>query len=213
MAVRSPAGKKTLVYGKDYLLGADPLRERSGRRRCAGRVRRLRRECSRARVRRLRGRHGRERQGRGVPERCAGDAPEQRARVLLVRCGEGGRGDQAGRHRHDQLHVAGRSAIPLGCERRDRETGQLRVGGCAGESQSRRSGTARVGVPQPFGSGGALCRCAEASGGGFRRRRQEHAAGVRPGDPRVAGHALDPQGRGERQPRRAPRGQRPGAEG
>ena len=30
MAVRSPAGKKTLAYGKDYLLGADPLREAVG---------------------------------------------------------------------------------------------------------------------------------------------------------------------------------------
>lgn len=30
MAVRSAAGKKTLTYGKDYLLGADPLREEVG---------------------------------------------------------------------------------------------------------------------------------------------------------------------------------------
>ena len=30
MAVRSPAGKKTLAYGKDYLLSADPLREEVG---------------------------------------------------------------------------------------------------------------------------------------------------------------------------------------
>jgi Zn-dependent M28 family amino/carboxypeptidase len=30
MAVRSATGKKTLVYGKDYLLGADPLREAVG---------------------------------------------------------------------------------------------------------------------------------------------------------------------------------------
>ena len=27
MAVQSASGKKTLVYGKDYLLGADPLRD------------------------------------------------------------------------------------------------------------------------------------------------------------------------------------------
>ena len=65
---------KTLVYGKDYLLGADPLRERGQHRGCAGRVRRLRRQRPGARLRRLRGRRGREGQGGGVPERRAGDA-------------------------------------------------------------------------------------------------------------------------------------------
>ena len=82
----------------------------------------------------------------------------------------------------------------------------------AGEPQPRGSGPARIGVAQSFRRGGALCRCAEAGGRGLCGGREEHAAGVRPGHPRVDRHAVDPQGRRERQPRRAPRGQRPGAQ-
>ena len=111
---------------------------RAGRhRRRAGRVRGLRGQRRRARLRRLRSRRGRDRQGRGLPERCAGDAPEQRARLLLIGGGEGGRGDQARRDRHPQLHVTGRSTLPLGRERRHRQARQLRLGGRAREPQSR----------------------------------------------------------------------------
>ena len=51
----------------------------------------------------------------------------------------------------------------------------------------------------------------KAPRGGLRGRRGEHAAGFRSGDPRVARHPLDPQGRREREPRRAPQGKRPGS--
>ena len=208
MSVRAAGRTKTLVYGKDFLLGADPLREQVSIEDAPVVFVGYGVSAAGARLRRLRNRGGREGQGGGVPERRAGDAPEQRARVLLIGGGEGGRGGQARRDRHDQLHVAGRSALPLGRERRHRQAGRLRLGRRAGEPQPRRSGAARIGLPQPFRRGGALCRGVEAAGRGLRGGREEHAAGVRPGDPGVARDALDPQGRRERQPRGAPRGQR-----
>ena len=105
MSVRSTAGKKTLVYGKDYLLGADALRDDVSIDDAPVVFVGLRRQRAHARLRRLRGRRGREGQGGGVPEWRAGDAAEQRARVLLVRRGEGGRGDHSAAR-------SGRSASP-----------------------------------------------------------------------------------------------------
>ena len=208
MSVRSAGGTKTLVYGKDYLLGADPLREQVSIEDAPVVFVGYGVSAPALGYDDYATGGGREGQGGGVPERRAGDAAEQRARLLLVGGGEGGRGGQARRDRHDQLHVARRSALPLGRERRHRQAGRLRLGRRAGETQPRRSGAARVGVAQPFRRRGALCRRAEAAGRGLRGRREEHAAGVRPGDARVARDALDPQGRRERQPGGAPRGQR-----
>ena len=82
MVVRSAAGSKTLVYGVDYMLG---------RTACASEVTiddapvvfvGYGVSAAGSRLRRLRGRRRHQGQSRRVPERRAGDAPEQRARVL-----------------------------------------------------------------------------------------------------------------------------------
>ncbi len=201
-------GRKTLTYGKDFLLGADPLREQVS--------------IEDAPVAFV---------GYGVSAPALGyddygSGADVKGKVVAYLSGapamlpsnerayyssgavKEAEAVEARRDRHDQLHVAGRSAIPLGRERRHQQAGRLRLGGRAGETQPRRSGAARVGIAQPFRRGGALCRGLEAAGRGLRGGREEHAAGVRPGDARVARDALDPQGRRERQPGGAPRGER-----
>ena len=154
---------------------------------CAGGLRRLRRQRPDARLRRLRGRRRREGQGGGVPERRAGDAPQQRARLLLVGGGEGGRG--------------GRSAAPSARSASRRRTIRASAGMSASPPASKAAtpGSTRRGTPIA-----AIRRCAgrrrsiipasrrssparrKPPADGLRGRRQEHAAGVRPGDPRVA---------------------------
>ena len=68
------------------------------------------------------------------------------------------------------FHLARRSALPLGRQRRHRQAGQLRLGRCDGTTQPRRCRAARVSVTESSGCGGALRRRADAADGRVCRR-------------------------------------------
>ena len=212
MKVRGAAGTKTLVYGKDYLLSADPLREQVS--------------IQDAPV--VFVGYGVSASALGYDDYGAG--VDVKGKVVAFLSGapamlpsnerayySSGAVKEAEAIKRGAIGTisftsARRSALPLGCERRHRQAGRLRLGGRAGQPQPGRPGAARVGVAEPLGRGGALCRGVEACRRGVRGGREEHAAGIRPGDPRVAHHAVHAHGCRERQPRRAPRGQRSDAE-
>ena len=213
MTMRSAAGTKTLVYGKDYLLGADPLRENV--------------DLNDAPVAFV---------GYGVSAPALGyddygAGIDVKGKVVAYLSGAPAMLPSNERAYYSSGAVKDAEAIKRGAIgtisftspddprfRWDVSVATSKQGGYAwvdAQGRPNRGDPALRGSASlnHSGVGGALCRRAEVPGGGLRGRREEHAAGVRPGHPRVDHHDLHPPGRRERQPRRAPRGKRPGPPG
>ena len=188
MSIHSGDRSSELVYDMDFYLAPDPLREEMELDDVPVVFVGFGVSAPRARLRRLR-RCRRLRKGGGLPERRPVLLPEQRARLLLLRRDQAGRGDRPGSGGRPHLLESERPTLPLGGERGACQARELRLAGRAGHAEPRQLRDVGLGVPEPPGRGDPLRGLAAPDGRHPRGGRVEHATGLRPGD---HGHHRDP---------------------